>query len=292
MAGIAVVGVAGTELVSHGVLPGRSVLDELDGACNVALPKFEFHGTPSSFSGSFISRLRHQRVGYTVGLAPGFEQGDEIPLVVMLHGFGGSHLHALADLTPAQAVSIVVDGRALGPMALVTVDGGGGYWHPHPGDDPMGMVVHELIPRLQRLGLGRAPGSIGVMGISMGGYGALLLAERFPHLFAAVAAISPAIWTTYAQASSVNAGAFDSAAQFARYDVVTHAASLAGTPVRVASGEADPFHPGVVALADHLGRRATVEFPSGCHTGAFFASQEAASLGFLSEYLTAGPQTS
>ena len=203
----------------------------------------------------------------------------------MLHGFGGNHLDALSDLTPAQAVSLVVDRHGLGPMALVTVDGGGGYWHPHPGDDPMGMVVHELIPRLQRGGLGRAPRSLGVMGISMGGFGALLLAERYPHLFAAVAAISPAIWTTYAQARSVNAGAFDTAAQFARYDVITHAASLAGTPVRIASGDADPFHPGVVALADRLGRRATVVFPGGCHTGAFFASQEPASLAFLSQHL-------
>jgi S-formylglutathione hydrolase FrmB len=28
----------------------------------------------------------------------------------------------------------------------------------------------------------------------MGGYGALLLAEKYPHLITAVAAISPAIW--------------------------------------------------------------------------------------------------
>src|ERR1051326_5324897 len=85
-------------------------------------------------------------------------------------------------------------------MALVTVDGGGGYWNPHPGDDPMGMVVSELIPRCQRMGLGRSPRRIGAMGISMGGYGALLLAEKHPSLIAAVASISPAIWTSYGQA--------------------------------------------------------------------------------------------
>jgi len=65
------------------------------------------------------------------------------------------------------------------PLAMVTVDGGDGYWNPHPGDDPMAMVVHELIPRCQRLGLGRPPHRVVVMGISMGGYGALLLAERY-----------------------------------------------------------------------------------------------------------------
>ena len=38
------------------------------------------------------------------------------------------------------------------------------------------------------------------MGISMGGYGAIVVAERYPALVRAVAAISPAIWTTYAEA--------------------------------------------------------------------------------------------
>ena len=78
-------------------------------------------------------------------------------------------------------------------MAMVTVDGGTGYWNPHPGDDPMAMVVHELLPMCRRFGLGQGSKPVGTMGISMGGYGALLLAEKYPALFSAVAAISPAI---------------------------------------------------------------------------------------------------
>ena len=124
-------------------------------------------------------------------------------------------------------MALNVDGRPLAPMAMVTVDGGGGYWNPHPGDNPMAMVIDELIPLCQRLGLGRPPQRIGTMGISMGGYGALLFAEKYPHLIAAVAAISPAIWTSYAQARQANAGAYASAADFAANDAVTHAAALA-----------------------------------------------------------------
>ena len=82
---------------------------------------------------------------------------------------------------------------------------------------------------------------IGVMGISMGGYGALLLAEKRPDLISAVAAISPAIWTSYAQARAANAGAYASAADLAARteQPVTHAAALAGRPVRAAAGYAD-----------------------------------------------------
>jgi len=170
-------------------------------------------------------------------------------------------------------------------MALVTVDGGNGYWNPHPGDDPMAMVIGELIPLCQRLGLGRPPRRIGMMGISMGGYGALLLAEKYPRLVAAAAAISPAIWTSYAQAQGANAGAYASAAAFAANDAVTHVPALAHVSVRVASGYDDPFYPGVQALARALPPRAVVDLAKGCHTGAFFAEQQPPSLAFLAGHL-------
>jgi enterochelin esterase-like enzyme len=178
---------------------------------------------------------------------------------------------------------------ALPPMALVTVDGGVGYWNAHPGDDPMGMLTGELIPMCQRRGLGtgrgHGPNRIGAMGISMGGYGALLLAEKHPGLIAAVAAISPAIWTSYDQAKSVNAGAYDSAAAFAANDAVTHAVALKGIPVRVAAGYDDPFYPGVHALAGKL-PPGSVSFGKGCHDGSFFSEQEPPSLAFLASRLT------
>ena len=149
----------------------------------------------------------------------------------------------------------------------------------------MGMVVDELIPLCRRLGLGRSPHKIGVLGISMGGYGAILFAEKFPRLFRAVAAISPAVWTSYAQASGVNTAAYASPAAFAAADVVTHARALAGIPVRVASGNDDPFHPGVVALAKALPPNAVVELSAGCHSGSFFLQQTPPSLAFLSRHL-------
>lgn len=241
-------------------------------------------------SGSFYSHYRHCDVGYTLAFPPGHGPGSALGLVVMLHGFGGNHTDALAGISPQQAVAMKIDGSPLAPMAMVTVDGGGGYWNPHPGDNPMLMVMDELIPWCQDQGPGRPPHLIGTMGISMGGYGALLFGEKFPDVIRAVAAISPAIWTSYDQARAANAGAYASAADFAACDAVTHAGALANTPVRIASGVDDPFHPGVEALAAALGPRAGVEISSGCHTVPFFASQESPSLAFLGEHLTAAGQ--
>jgi hypothetical protein len=275
----------GVELVSHGVLPGQQELDRVDGACSVAGPAFRFSGRGSSKSGTFSSKARRRRVGYTIAWPPGHGPGSTLPLVVMLHGEGGNHSDALSGLRPEQAVALEVGGQPLPPMGLVTVDGGPGYWNPHPDDDPMAMVVDELIPMCQALGLGRGHRNVGTMGISMGGYGALLLAEKYPEHIGAVAAISPAVWTSYTQARAVNSGAYASAAAFTANDVVTHAGALENTPVRVASGFDDPFHPGVVALSQVLPSSA-VEFSQGCHTGDFFNAEEPPALQFLGRHLS------
>jgi S-formylglutathione hydrolase FrmB len=283
--GVLAVGATGLELVSRSVLPGRSLLNAVEGACDVAKPTLEFSPPGPAHSGAFFSRARRRSVGYTIAYPPGHGPGDALPLVVALHGYGGNHTNTLSAMSPARALALRLDGAGLAPMAMVTVDGGGGYWNPHPRDDPMGMVVNELVPMCRTMGLGQPPQRIGTMGISMGGYGAILFAEKFPALFAAVAAISPAIWTSYAQASAANAGAYSSSAAFAANDAVTHAASLAGKPVRVASGDADPFHPGVEALVQSLPPGAEVVFSSGCHNSPFFTSQELPSLAFLARHL-------
>lgn len=146
----------------------------------MAGPRTRFAEIGRSVSGSFSSRARHRRVGYAIAWPPGAEPGTPLPLIVMLHGDGANHTNALTGMTPGEAVALVIDGQPLPPMAMVTVDGGGGYWNPHPDDDPMKMVVSELVPLYQRMNLGRSPQKIGTMGISMGGYGALLLGENAP----------------------------------------------------------------------------------------------------------------
>jgi len=283
-----VAGTGGAELILHGVLPGKSSLERLTGGCDVATPTLAEAAVGPSTSGTFDSAARQRSVGYSIAYPPGHGPGSQLPLVLALHGYGGNHTNALSDLSLGQALALSVGGTPLPPMALVAADGGGGYWHAHPApgaDDPMGMLVDELIPMCQKLGLGQPPQRIGAIGISMGGYGALLLAEQHPGLLSAVAAISPAVWTTYGEARGANAGAFASAADFAAHDIIARASSLGATAVRIASGKDDPFHPGVEVLARALPAGATVVSTKGCHTNGFELSQEPDSLAFLAAHL-------
>ena len=284
LAAVAAAGAGTLELVARGVLPGQQVLYRLGGACSVAGPPLVFAAPGAAESGSFYSRARGCQVGYTIAWPPGHRPGTPLPLILALHPFGADHLRALTGMSLAQALALRVSGRPLPPMAMAAADGGSGYWNPHPGDDPMAMVIDELIPLCQRRGLGRH--AIGTLGISMGGYGALLLAEKHPRLISAVAAIGPAIWTSYGQARTVNPGAYASAAAFAGADAVTHAPALAGVAVRVACGVSDPFYSGVRALARALPPGAVTDFSTGCHSYPFFTTQEPPSLAFLGHHLT------
>jgi len=300
--GVAAAGAVGVELINHGVLPGKGYLERFDGACVVPAPQFSVAPVGPSFSGTFYSAARRRTVAFTLAYPPGHRPGSELPLIIALHAFGGNHDKVLTGMSLAQAVALrgVPGGRPLGPelrpdlrrplppMAIIAADGGNGYWNPHPGDDPLGMIIDELIPRCQKKGLGRGPRKIGTLGISMGGYGALLVAEKYPELIGAAAAIGPAVWTTYPEARAVNAGAYASAATFAAGDLVTHAGALARVPVRVASGTDDPFHPGVEALVKVLPAHAVVDISGGCHTAPFFLAQEPASLAFLGQHLATG----
>ena len=107
-----------------------------------------------------------------VTLLPAGADPAGLTVVLALHG-SDSDATAMARLmAPAMAAARVTN------LAVVCADGGDTYWHAHTGgDDPVGMIVHEVLPRARAAGLRDGP--LGVIGASMGGYGALLLAERF-----------------------------------------------------------------------------------------------------------------
>ena len=200
-------------LVEHGLLPGRYRLAEALGQCG-AMPAPPAGPEPVREDVTFQSAYRGRAVRMVTLIPAAAAKATAagrpaLGVVVALHGLGGDAL-AAADLSgPA------MDRAGVTRFAVVAADGGDTYWHKRAdGDDPLGMIVHEVLPRVAARGF--ATRRIGIIGYSMGGYGALLLAERLGArpasgpAAAAVAAASPAIFASYPDAVAADSGAFAS----------------------------------------------------------------------------------
>jgi len=262
--GVVAAAAGGAGLVRAGVLPGRYRLARALGACEVALPATSVAPGPTRF-GAFPSRRRGRRVGYGIAWPPGSGPGDRLPVCLLLHAAAGDHRAPFERLRMAHHLAQAVAVQRVRPFALASADGAGSGWRPAAGDDPFGMLLEELLPLLGGLGLRTGAGSVGVAGWSMGGAGALRLAEAAPERLAAVVATSPAV----ASADEEVAGA----------------ARLRGLAVRVDCGETDPFADATRALAAHLPEDARVTLAKGCRDGVFWQQQAPAQLQFLATTL-------
>jgi enterochelin esterase-like enzyme len=190
-------------------------------------------------------------------------------VIVCLHGRGGDRLAAFSNMRIHDFVA-----AAGHSFAVVGVDGTDHtYWHPRrDGTDALSLVIDELIPTIDRE-LGVLPRAI--MGWSMGGYGSLLAAERFPSLFRAVCAASPALWTT---ADEPAGDAFDSPDDYRAHDVFANTAALSTLEVRVDCGADDGFIKAARVFAAKLPKANLGKFGPGLHDGPYWRSIAAAQI--------------
>jgi S-formylglutathione hydrolase FrmB len=232
-------------------------------------------------TGAFVSAARGgRRVRWAIAYPP--DASQSLPVALVLHGRGDNFATAFGSHALDRLLAAVVrDGTP--PFALAAVDGGDHtYWHRRrDGDDPQRMLMDEFVPMLAQRGLHTA--RTGLSGWSMGGYGALLLAERLGSTgCAAVAVDSPALWL---RASQTAPGAFDGAGDYAANDVFAGRARLADVPVRVAIGTSDPFYAATRAFVAGVRPAPATDFSMGGHTPAFWRHSATGQLRFLGRAL-------
>lgn len=179
-------------------------------------------------------------------------------VVVALHGKGGS----VGDA----AFLGLFDQVARLRLAVAAVDCGGSYLHARKdGSDVGALVIEDLLPVLRAQGVSSAP--VGLLGWSMGGYGALWLAAHYGRaVVGAVGGMSSALWTS---AGASAPGAFDNREDFVAHDVFARAAALRGMPLRLDCGTSDPFIAANRAFAA-LVADAVVTFDSGGHDDGYW----------------------
>jgi pimeloyl-ACP methyl ester carboxylesterase len=285
-AGTGVVVLGAGAAVEQGLLPGRTWLRDRLGQNGEAgrIPDV----TPGRVvTGSFTSRRRGGiATGWSIGYPPGVPPGARLPVVVFLHGLGGSHrtTFGTAHLGLDRFLAAQVEGGGR-PFAIASVDGGTTYWHHRPGGEDAGaMVLDEFLPLLADRGL--ETGRIGLMGISMGGYGSLRLGGILGRASCAVVAVaSPALWVP---GSTASPSGFRDAAEYAEYTVFGHQRELTGIPVRIDCGTGDPFHDATQAYVAGFpqGGRPVADYQPGAHTMGYWRRVAPAQLAFVGRHLT------
>ncbi|MGK2881657.1 MAG: alpha/beta hydrolase [Mycobacterium sp.] len=235
---------------------------------------------PTMVTGSFDSAARGGlTTNWAIARPPG--QTSALRPVIALHGKGGDAESVMAggvERGLAQAVD-----AGLPPVAVVSVDGGGSYWHQRAsGEDSGLMVLDELIPLLADQGLDTS--RVAFLGWSMGGYGALLLGARLgAERTAAITAVSPALWLS---SGATAPGAFDGAEDFAA-NTVFGLPELGAIPIRIDCGDSDPFYSATQEFIAQLPTPPAGGFSPGGHDGAYWSSQLPGELTWMAPLLTA-----
>ena len=205
------------------------------------------------------------------------------PLLVFLHGFGGTQDTSLVD--PMFAALARLGGRA--PDVVFPYGGADSYWHNRADGRWSSYVLDQVIPQaIARLHAD--PTRVAIGGISMGGFGALDIARLHPTRFCAVGGHSAALFTSGGTSAP---GAFDSAQDFANHDVIGAARtqdSYRGLAVWLDVGTGDPFRAADTTLVSELrahGQAVQFHVWPGNHDQAYWNSHWSSYLGFYASAL-------
>lgn len=135
---------------------------------------------------------------YSVYIPKGTPKTAQLPLVIFLHG-GGDGPDSFDRAKLGQALDKEIETGRLPPMVVLNPNGEKGFWENwHDGTASYrDWVLNDLVPYAQAtLPIADCPQHCYVMGVSMGGHGALSFSLHEEGMFNAMAAISAPIFST------------------------------------------------------------------------------------------------
>jgi len=135
-------------------------------------------------------------MAYAVYTPPGWQSEERLPLVVFLHGGGGSHM-SFERYGAHEFLDAEIEAGRVARAVIVLPDGGNGFWENwadgtrHYRD----WVLNDIVPKVRKdYQTLDCPQHCHLAGISMGGYGVLRFAYFARDQFSSVSAISAPIF--------------------------------------------------------------------------------------------------
>src|SRR5580765_8022960 len=147
--------------------------------------------------GAMKSKYVPGRIGYCAMLPPGYDANPDkrFPVLYFLHGLGGDQSF-LASSGASSAIEEAWEEKRLGQFVIITPQGENSFYINSRDGHILyeDFFVREFVPQMERRFRllhdreGRA-----ISGVSMGGYGALRFAFKYPRMFVSVSAHMPAL---------------------------------------------------------------------------------------------------
>jgi len=204
-------------------------------------------------------------------------------VIFALPGRGGDARSGLEATYIPQYISLYAQ-KAGRSFAAVGVDGAESYWHARKsGEDRLSALLDDVVPFVRRV-LGQSYPRFGIIGFSMGGFGALNAASERPDLFDAVCGNSAAYWKVPSDQQHSVPDAFEGTADFERYSLFNKTKALRHTRVRLVSGAHDPYEAVNQEFARELQKQGipvSTHWGNGCHDNASSQQTAAEDIAFV-----------
>lgn len=139
---------------------------------------------------------KKQPMAYGVYTPPNWQATERLPLIVFLHGGGGSHL-SFERYKANEFLDLEINAGRIARAVIVLPDGGNGFWENWADGSYYyrDWVLQEIVPKVQQdYRTLDCPEHCHLAGISMGGYGVLRFAYFAKADFSSVSAISAPIF--------------------------------------------------------------------------------------------------
>lgn len=136
-------------------------------------------------------------IEYGVYTPPNWQLGESLPIILFLHGGGGSQ-YSFEKYGGAEYLDQKINSGEIPRVIMVTPDGGNGFWENWQDGSYQfrDWVLNDVFPKVQQqYQTLSCPEHCHLAGISMGGFGVLRMAYFQPTKFASVSSISAPIYS-------------------------------------------------------------------------------------------------